>query len=87
MVTIGVEISLSTRDLYEHQCLENINKLYRYYCIYYYKQQYEAILEASIVSTTEGNTGNIPMSINMSAPENNHYAKKITPYPSTHFNL
>ena len=27
--TIGIDQSLSNNDLYEHKCLENINKLYK----------------------------------------------------------
>ena len=30
MITIGVYQSLSKIALYEHRCLENINKLYKY---------------------------------------------------------
>ena len=28
--TIGIDQSLSNNDLYEHRCLENINKLYKH---------------------------------------------------------
>ena len=56
MVTIRAEQSLSNRALDEHQRLENIKKLYRYHCRCDDKQQYKAILELAVVSTTEGNT-------------------------------
>ena len=62
IVTIGVEQSLSESAMYEHRCLENINKLYKYAVKCDYQEQYKAVIEATMVSTTEGFTENIPMS-------------------------
>ena len=53
-------------DLYEHRCLENINKLYIYAGKYDNKQQYKAILEAAAVFAPKGLTKNSPMPSDMS---------------------
>ena len=46
MVTIGVDQSLSDCEIiYEHRCLENINKPYKTAIQCDYKQQYKAILK------------------------------------------
>ena len=68
MFTIGVYKLLSNSDLYEHRCLQNITKLYKSSGKCDYQQQYKAILGAAMVSTTEGLTENIPMSLNTSVP-------------------
>ena len=75
MVTIGVEQLLSIRALDEHQRLEKIKKLYRYDGRCDDQQQYIAILEAAMLSTTEGNTNKSPMSMIISVPVNNYGAK------------
>ena len=66
MVIIGVDQYLSTSDLYEHQCLENIKKLYKSAGKCDDKHQYKSILEAGMVSTTEGLTENSPTDVGIS---------------------
>ena len=51
MPTIGIDQYLSNSVMYEHICLENINKLYKTADKCGDKQRYQAILEASMVST------------------------------------
>ena len=58
MVTIGLDQLLSKSDLYENRCLENIKKLYKSVGKCDDQQHYKAIIEASIVSTTELFTNN-----------------------------
>ena len=65
MVTIGVDLLLRNSGLYEHICLGNINKLYKSYSKCDDQQKYKAILEAAIVSNTEGLTYNSPMTVDM----------------------
>ena len=62
MATIGVYQLLSNSYLYEHICLENINKLYKYAGKYEYQQQYKAILEAAMDSSPEEFADKIPIS-------------------------
>ena len=45
--------------MYEHTCLENVNKLYKTTGKCDDKKQYKAIFEASLVSTPEGFTEKI----------------------------
>ena len=52
MDTIGVYESLSNSDFHEHRYFKNIRKLYKYDGKNDDQQQYKAILEASMVSTT-----------------------------------
>ena len=78
-----VEQSLSNIALYEHQCLENIQKLNRYAGGCDDQQQCIAIIEAAMVSITDQTSDNIPMSNIMIVPENIKQYKKITPYSST----
>ena len=59
--TIGINLSLSNNDIYEHKCLENIKKLYKQYGKCDDQQKFKDILEASMVSTPEGFTYNIPI--------------------------
>ena len=63
MVTIGIDQYLSNSALYEHRCLENINRVYKSGGKCDYKQQYKAIIEESMVSTTEWLTDNSPMDV------------------------
>ena len=63
MVTIGIYKSLSNCEMYEHICLENINKLYTSANKYDSQLQFKAILEVSMVSNTEIFTDNSPMSL------------------------
>ena len=62
MVTIGVDQSLSNSAIYEHRCLKNIKKLYKYAGKCDDQQQYKVIIEAEMVSTHEEITENSPMS-------------------------
>ena len=61
MAHIGVDQSLSNSVMYEHRCLENIKKSYKSAGKCDYQQQYKAIIEAEMVSTTEGFIDNCPM--------------------------
>ena len=61
MVTIRVEQSLIGSAMYEHIFLENIKKLYKYSGKCDYQQHHNAIIEAAMVSSTEGINDNIPM--------------------------
>ena len=55
--TIGVEQSSSNSSLYEHRCMGKIKKLYKYAVKCDDQQQYQAILEAAMVSIHEQFTG------------------------------
>ena len=61
MVTIGVDQSLISSENYEHRCLGNIIRLYKFSCKCDNQQMYKAILEASMAYTPEGFTENSPM--------------------------
>ena len=58
MPTIRIHQSLSNSAFYEHICLENIKKLYKYSGKCDNQQQYKAIIETAMVSTTEEFTDN-----------------------------
>ena len=60
--TIGIQPSLSNNAIYEHKCLENINKLYKQAGKCDDQQQFKDILEADMVSTPEGFTDKGPIS-------------------------
>ena len=60
--TIDIDQLLNNNALFEHKCLQNINKLYKYSCKCYNQQQFKYILEAALVYITEGFTNNIPIS-------------------------
>ena len=62
MVTIGKDQSLSNSDLYRNRRLENIKKLYKSSGKYDYQQQYKAIVEAAMTSTTKKLTNNSSIS-------------------------
>ena len=62
MVAIGFDHSSSNSAMYDHRCLENINKLYKYAVKCDDQQQYKAIIEAQMFATTEVLTDNIPIS-------------------------
>ena len=49
MVAIGIYQSLSNSDLYEHRCLENINKLYKNAGTCDYQQKYKSTIESVMV--------------------------------------
>ena len=76
MVTIGVYQLLNKIALYEHICLENINKLYKYSGKYDDKQHYNTILRSGMVSITEGFIDRSPMSPGPSATLKNPSARK-----------
>ena len=61
-VTIGIDKILINSAMYEHRCLENINKLYTSSGKCKYQQQYKSILETAMVFTPERFTDNSPMS-------------------------
>ena len=65
---IGIDQYLSNNALYEHKCLENIQKLYKHFGKYDDHQQIKDILEADMVSTPEGFIGNSPISPMKSTP-------------------
>ena len=52
--TIGIELYLSNNTIYENKFLENIKQLYNQSVKCDNRQQFKAILEADMVSTTEG---------------------------------
>ena len=60
---IHIDQSLSNNALYEHKCLQKINKLYKHYGKCDDQQQFKGILEADMVSTPEGFTDNSPISL------------------------
>ena len=76
MVTIGVDQSLSHIMLYEHRCLENIKKLYKYSGKYDDKNQYKAIIEAAMVSNPGEFSVKIPLSDDQSEPTKSPSARK-----------
>ena len=61
--TIGINQSLSNSALFEHRCLQNIRKLYQHAGKCDNQKQFKDILEAAMVSTTEGLPDNSPRSI------------------------
>ena len=60
--TIGIDPPLSNNTIYEHKCLENINKLYKQVGKCDNQQQFKDILEVAMVSTPELFTNNRPIS-------------------------
>ena len=53
MVNIGVDQYLCNSAMYKHRCIKNINKWYKYAGKCDYKQQYKAIIDASMVFTPD----------------------------------
>ena len=53
---------LSNSEMYEHRCLENIKKLYKYSGKSDEQQHYKAIIEAAMVYNLEGFIDNSPIS-------------------------
>ena len=74
--TIGIDQSLIKNDIYEHKCLENINKLYKQAVKRDNQKQLKDIFEAAVVSTTEGFTKNSPISPITSTPVKKPSARK-----------
>ena len=62
METTGIDLSLIISALFEHRCLQNINKLYHHSGNCDNQRQLKYILEATMVSTPEGFTNNSPVS-------------------------
>ena len=60
--------------MYEHRCLKNIKKTS---CKCDDQQQYKTILEAVMVSTTEGCTDNSPMTPNQYYPTKKPIERKV----------
>ena len=58
MTTIGIDQSLINNALFEHKCIQNINKLYKHAGKCDDQQQLRYIPEAAMVSNTEGFTDN-----------------------------
>ena len=59
---IGIDLSLSNNDIYEHKCLENIEKLYKQAGKCDDHQKFKDIPEADMVSTHEESTNISPIS-------------------------
>ena len=59
--TIGIDQLLSNNDMFEQKCLQNIKELYKHAGKCDNQQKIKDILEAAIVSTTEGFTNNTPI--------------------------
>ena len=66
--TIGIDPSLRNNALYEHKCIENIKKLYKQAGKCDDQQQFKDIIEAAMVSTTEGFTDDSTISPMTSTP-------------------
>ena len=66
--TIFIDPSLSNSTIYEHNCLENINKLYKQAGECDDQKQFKYILEAAMISIPEGFTDNIPVYPRTSTP-------------------
>ena len=65
MKTIGIDQSSFTRSSFEHICMNNIKNIYQHAGKCDYQQNLKDILEAAILSTTEGltdNSTNVPIS-------------------------
>ena len=75
--TIGIEPSLSNYTIYEHTCLENIKNIHKQAGKCDDQQQFKDIIEAAMVSTPEGFTNKIPISLMTSTP-----VKKPSPQKS-----
>ena len=60
--TIGIDQSLRNNALFEHKCLQNINKLYKHAGNCDDQQQFKDILEAAMAYTPERFTDNSPRS-------------------------
>ena len=74
--TIGIEKSLSDNSLFEHKCLQNINKLYKHAGKCNDQQQFKDILEAAMVYTPEGFTDKITRSPMTPTPVKKPIARK-----------
>ena len=75
--TIGIDESLSKNALFELKCPQNIKKLYKHAGKCDNQKQFKYILEASMVSTPEGLTDNIPISPTTPTPVKEPSARKL----------
>ena len=66
--TIGIDQTLRNNDLYEHKCLQNINKLFKHAGKFDNQKQFKDILEDAMVYTPEGYTYDSPISPMTSTP-------------------
>ena len=69
---IGIDQSLRNSSLYEHKCLENIKKLHKQTGKCDDQIQLKYIIEADMVSTSEGFTNDSHISPMTSTPVKNH---------------
>ena len=76
-VAIGIYQLLSNSKMYEHICLENINKLYTSAVKFYYQLQYKDIIEAEMVSNPGRFNSNRPMSSRPSVTVRKSSARKL----------
>ena len=58
MNTFGIDQSLINSILFEHRCLQNINKIHKHYGKCEKQEQFKDILKAAMVSTPKGFTYN-----------------------------
>ena len=63
--------------MYEHRCLENIKKLYKSCGKCGDQQQYKDIVEAAMVSNTEGLNNNTPISVSTSGTLKNQMEERL----------
>ena len=68
MKTINIEKSSSNSALFEHRCIQNINKLYQHAGKCDDQQQFKDIIEYAMVYTPEVFTDNSPVSTMTPAP-------------------
>ena len=76
MKTIRIDRSSFTRSSFEHRCMNNIKKIYQHAGKCDDQQNLKDILEASLLSTTEGFTYNSPNVHMESSPVENISAIK-----------
>ena len=60
MKTIGIDQYSFARSSFEHRCMNNIKKIYQYAGKCDDQQNIKDIIDAAILSTPEGVTGNSP---------------------------
>ena len=60
MKTIGIDQSSFTMSSFEHRCLKNIKKIYQHAGKCDDQQNLKDIIDATILSTSEGVTDDIP---------------------------
>ena len=60
MKTIGIDQSLFTRSSFEHKCMNNTKRIYQLAGKCDDQQKLKDIIDAAMMSTSEGVTANIP---------------------------